>query len=138
MHRALPLAIAAALLIVLGCARAQTGSAVVHPAAVCKVAPRIDGIEGPGEWSAASRAEIDFPMKSGKGEARPPRRAELRLMSSAASLYVALRVPDASREMSTSPVMADGAILAFSRGERLAAGDDRRVLLPGAFADKHF
>lgn len=137
MHRVLPFAITAALLVP-GCPRAQTVSGPVRQAAVCKVAPRIDGIEGPGEWTAASRAEIDLLMKSGKGEARPTRRAELRLMSSAANLYVALRVPDASREMSTSPVMADAAVLAFCRGDRLAAGDDRRALLPGAFADKHF
>jgi hypothetical protein len=138
MHRALLFAIAAAFFVLLGCARSQTVPGAVHQAAVCKIAPRIDGIEGPGEWTAANRVEIDLQMKSGKGEVRPTRRAGLSLMNSAANLYVALRVPDASREMSTSPVMADGAILAFSRGDHLAAGDDRRVLLPGAFADKHF
>lgn len=138
MQRAVLFAIAATLLVLVGCARAQTVSGAVHQAAVCKVAPHIDGIEGPGEWTAAGRTEIDLPMKSGKGKARPTRRAELRLMSSAANLYVALRVPDASREMSTSPVMADGAVLVFCRGERLAEGDDRRALLPGAYADKHF
>jgi hypothetical protein len=36
-------------------------------------------------------------MSTGKGETRPARRAELRLMSSATNLYIAFRVPDSAR-----------------------------------------
>jgi len=49
-------------------------------------------------------------------------------MNSAANLYL----------MQTSPVVADLVVLVFCRGEALAEGDNRRVVLPGPYADKHF
>lgn len=125
-----------AALVALGAARAQSGPTYQVPA--CKVAPRIDGLDTAGEWTGASRIALDVPMVSGKGEPRPSRRAELRLMASSVNLYVALTMPDAERNMSTSPLVADMAVLAFCRGADVAAGDDRRVVLPGAWADKHF
>lgn len=117
-------------------AAAQSGPTYRVPA--CKVAPRIDGIDTPGEWAGAFRVRIDVPMASGKLEPRPSRRAELRLMASSTNLYVALRMPDAARDMSASPLVADMAVLAFCRGAEVAKGDDRRIVLPGAWADKHF
>ena len=47
-------------------------------------------------------------------------------------------MPDAARDLKTSPVVADLAILAFCRDDELVEGDDRRVVLPGMDADKHF
>lgn len=120
-----------------GCAQAQP-TEKSYQAAPCKAAPRIDGIEGQGEWDAATRAEFSLALKSGSGESRPVRPAQMRFMNSAKNLYVAFRVPDAARNMQTSPVLADLVILAFCRGEEVAEGDDRRVLLPGLYADKHF
>lgn len=125
------------LFLACGCAQAQTPGAE-YPAAPCKVAPRIDGVESPGEWAAAAPAETVLAMRSGKGQARPDRRAELRFMSSASNLYVSMRLPDAARDMTTSPLVADLVVLAFCRGSELSAGDDRRAMLPGVFADKHW
>src|SRR5262245_44086798 len=106
-----------ALLLVLftngACAQAPPA---VYQAKACKVAPRVDGIETPGEWEGAARFEFDLRMRSGKGEERAVRHAELRLMSSSVNLYLALRVPDATRDMTTSPLVADLVILAFCRG----------------------
>ena len=120
-----------------GCARAQTPPAEFR-AAPCKVAPQVDGMEGAGEWSAAPAIPVTLQMRSGKGAPRPERKGELRFMNSAGNLYVALRLPDAARDMSTAPLVADAVVLAFCRGAEVAAGDDRRALLPGAYADKHF
>jgi hypothetical protein len=120
-----------------GCARAQTPAAA-YRSAPCKVAPRIDGALSAGEWDAAPAIPITLRMHSGKGQARPDRKCELRFMNSAGNLYVALRLPDASRESSTAPLLADAVVLAFCRGAEVAAGDDRRAMLPGAFVDKHF
>jgi hypothetical protein len=58
-------------------------------------------------------------------------------MNSDTNLYVALRVPDAERQASLDPVKCDLMILAFCKGEKLAAGDDRKILLPGMYGDKH-
>jgi|GEM_PF-1402254 len=118
-------------------ARGQAPTAS-YTAGPCKVAPRVDGVDSPGEWGGAVRTEFDLALGTAKGEARPARHAEVRFMNSSASLYVAFRVPDAGRDMQMSPVVADFAILAFCRGEELAEGDDRRVVLPGMDADKHF
>src|SRR5688500_14877987 len=75
-----------------GCATAQPPP--IYRAAPCKVAPRVDGLDGSGEWQSATRVEIALGMTAATGGERPTRRAELRLMSSAKNLYVAFRVPD--------------------------------------------
>ncbi len=112
------------------------GGTVLH-STPCSISARINGIDDPGEWDAATRREVELAMVAPKGGPRPARRSEVRLMNSAAHLYVALRVPDAGRDFSTDPVVSDFALLAFCRGDSLAEGDDRRILLPGLFADKH-
>lgn len=123
-------------------ALAISGACALPPTAYrsgpCRVTPRIDGIESPGEWSGAKRYDVDLRMIGKSGEARAVRHAQLLLMNSAANLYVGFRVPDAARDMSLSPLVADLANLVFCRGTELAAGDDRRVVAPGLFADKHF
>jgi hypothetical protein len=108
-----------------------------YRATACTIAPRIDGVDSPGEWAGATRAEFDLAMGTAKGETRPPRRAELRFMNSSVNLYIAFRVPDAARDLQMTPLVADLVMLAFCRGAELAEGDDRRVLLPGLYADKH-
>jgi hypothetical protein len=108
-----------------------------YRATACTIAPRIDGVDSPGEWAGATRAEFDLAMGTAKGETRPPRRAELRFMNSSVNLYIAFRVPDAARDLQMTPLVADLVVLAFCRGAELAEGDDRRVLLPGLYADKH-
>jgi hypothetical protein len=40
--------------------------------------------------------------------------------------------------MQLTPLVADLALLAFCRADELAEGDDRRVVVPGLAADKHF
>ena len=108
-----------------------------YQATPCKVAPNIDGTDGPGEWDDAKSYEIDLEMSTVQGEAGPPRRCELRLMNSATQLYLAFSVPDAARDFEVSPLVTDLVILAFCRGEELAEGDDRRLVLPGMYGDKH-
>lgn len=120
-----------------GCAGAQPPGPT-YVATACKIAPRVDGIEAPEEWAAAGKQEIEIRMTSAKGAVKPVRKAELRFMNSAGNLYLALRMPDAARDFGTNPVVADLLVLAFCRGNELAEGDDRRVMLPGVFADKHF
>lgn len=117
-------------------ALAQTPA--VYTSGPCKVAPRIDGVESPGEWSSARRYDVELRMAGKSGEARATRHAQLLLMNSTVNLYVGFRVPDTARDMSMSPLVADMANLAFCRGNELAAGDDRRVVVPGLFAEKHF
>lgn len=121
-----------------GCSRAGAAGEAVFRAAPCRVAPRIDGVRGEREWSEATRVPFDLSLLDRHRQARPSRACELWLMSSAENLYVAARIPDAEQNMSTSPFSADGAVLAFCRGKDVAAGDDRRALLPGAYADKHW
>lgn len=119
------------------CIRAQTPP-VDYPASICKVAPVINGLEDGREWKTAARSEITFFMISAQGQARTERKGELLLMNSAGNLYVALRLPDDALDNSFTPLKTDMAALAFCRGDELTEGDDRRIVLPGLFADKHF
>jgi hypothetical protein len=131
--------VAAALLIALPTACTRAGAAgATYNAAPCKVAPRVDGLDSGSEWSGATRVDIELAMKSGKGAARSARRGELRFMSSSGNLYVAFRLPDPQRDMSMSPLAADAVILTFCRGNEVSPGDDRKGMLPGAYADKHW
>ena len=64
------------------------------------------------------------------------RACELRVMNSANALYVALRIPDATVDEKLSPMVLDGAILAFSQGDQVRPGDDRKLISPGIYRDK--
>ncbi len=103
----------------------------------CPTAPRIDGVIGADEWPAAGQTRWSMPMTSVAGAAAP-REAVLWVQNSRMNLYVALRVPDVRRDLDLPQATADLAVLAFCAGTALAEGDDRRVCLPGIFADKHF
>jgi hypothetical protein len=112
-------------------------AADMYQAGSCQVAPRINGIDAPGEWDAAKSYDIEIAMISAQGASLPKRRCELRIMNSVEHLYLAFRVPDAARDFQLSPVVSDVVVLAFCRGEDVTAGDDRKVVLPAAYADKH-
>ncbi len=116
------------------CAQLPAGEDV--RSAPCLQAPRIDGRFEPGEWDAAARYPFTMRMNRIGGTAEP-RQAELWVMNSNTNLYLALRVPDAERQASLNPVKCDLMVLAFCSGDALAAGDDRKILLPGVYADKH-
>lgn len=127
---------AAAMALVLAMVIGRT-SAQTIASAPCSVAPRIDGVRSPGEWDKTAVMPVGLKMVDGKGRPARVRNGELLVMNSRANLYVALRVPDASRDASVSPISADLAVLSFCRGDELAAGDDKRVVMPGQWADKH-
>ncbi len=126
----------ALLLPCVGCRRTQAQVPTEIAAAPCSQAPRIDGRLAPGEWDAATHLAVPLAMVQGGGLAGT-REAELWAMNSAKTLYLAFRVPDAERQVSLSPVLSDLFLLAFARGAQLAPGDDRKLLIPGAYADKH-
>jgi hypothetical protein len=102
------------------------------------VAPVIDGVIGEDEWQAAAPIEFEMKMVQLSGPAPATRACQLRIMNSANGLYLALRVPDATVNNSLSPVNMDVAILAFCRDAELRNGDDRKVMAPGLYVDKHF
>lgn len=104
--------------------------------APCVRAARIDGRRTEGEWDAAARHAFSMAMTA-TGGAKEPRDVELFAMNSADNLYVALRVPDADPEASMQPVRTDFALLVFAAGEQVAAGDDRKIVIPSAYVDKH-
>lgn len=105
--------------------------------APCTVAPRIDGVRSAGEWDTASETVVRLDMVNARAEPCATRVGRLLLMNSSRSLFVGLQVPDRARDYRVSPLLTDLAILGFCRGEELAEGDDRRVVLPGVWADKH-
>ena len=116
------------------CAQLPPGTDV--RSAPCLQAPRIDGRFDPGEWDAAAHTSFTMQMNRAGGTAQP-RQVELWVMNSDTNLYLALRIPQAERHASLNPVKCDLTILAFCQGETLAAGDDRKVLLPMMYGDKH-
>jgi hypothetical protein len=126
----------AAIVLCLQTSCAQLPSGVDVRSAPCPQAPRIDGRLDPGEWDAAAHYTFSMQMNRTTGPVQP-RPAELWVMNSDTNLYIALRVPDAERQASLDPVKCDLMILAFCRGEKIAAGDDRKILLPMMYGDKH-
>ena len=108
------------------------------PSAACKTPPTIDGVIAADEWKDAKAIAFDMDMAGLNPASKGTRRCELRVMNSANALYVAFRVPDEVVNASINPIDIDFAILAFCRGEKLQAGDDRKVIAPGMYADKHF
>jgi len=117
-----------------GCWAAETPREI--PCAPCTQAPRIDGRLTPGEWDEATHLSLALSLVRGAQPA-PERAAELWVMNSSANLYLAFRVPDAERQASFSPVKADLALLVFAKGDQVAPGDDRKIVIPGIYADKH-
>jgi hypothetical protein len=109
----------------------------VVDASPCKAPPTIDGELGPNEWRDARGLPFVMRMVGVNPAATEERDSELWVMNSANALYVALRVPDKEMNRSLSPLDIDFAMLAFCRGDRLAAGDDRKVIGPGLYVDKY-
>jgi acetyl esterase/lipase len=106
--------------------------------ASCTKAPAIDGVLAEGEWQEAATLKFDLPMFQFQPFAvKEARACELRVMNSANRLYLALRVPNAAVHKSLDPIELDMASLAFCQGRDLSKGDDRKVLGPGFYVDKH-
>ncbi|HJZ94305.1 MAG TPA: sugar-binding protein, partial [Gemmataceae bacterium] len=108
------------------------------PSSPCKTPPTIDGVIAADEWKDAKVVAFDLEMASLDPATKSTRACELRVMNSANALYVAFRVPDETVNARLNPIDLDVAILAFCRGEKLRTGDDRKVIAPGLYADKHF
>src|SRR5262249_22769599 len=108
------------------------------PSAPCTTPPAIDGVIEADEWKEARHFAFDLEMQSVNPAGKSTRPCELWVMNSANALYVAFKVPDETVNASLNPIDYDLAILAFCRGRQLQAGDDRKVIAPGLYADKHF
>ncbi len=103
----------------------------------CSKAPTIDGVLGADEWKEAPALKFDMPLIRFSPNGIETRPCELRVMNSANALYVALRVPDKTVDNSVSPLVADGAMLAFGSGPQIAPGDDRKAIAGPVYRDKH-
>jgi hypothetical protein len=108
------------------------------PSVPCATPPTIDGSIGSAEWRAATHLAFDMEMVAANPPGKATRACELWVMNSANALYVAFRVPDDTLNASLNPLDYDLAILAFCRDKQLQSGDDRKVIAPGLYADKHF
>ena len=104
----------------------------------CTVPPTIDGVLERDEWKEATVVKLDMSMVRTKPYAvRGRRPCELRVMNSANALYVLLRVPAPVAHRSLDPVEIDLASLCVCQGKDVARGDDRKVIAPGLYVDKH-
>ncbi len=106
--------------------------------APCLKPPTIDGVFEADEWRDAKVYDFDMEMLSLNPPGKSSRACELRVMNSANSLYIGFRVPDLKVNNSLDPLDFDLATLAFCRGKELVTGDDRKLIAPGLYADKHF
>jgi hypothetical protein len=104
---------------------------------VCRAAPEIDGVIGDDEWREAPPMEFAMKMVQVNSAELATRVCQLRVMNSANGLYLALQAPDPTDNDSLNPVNLDAAILAFCRSTELRSGDDRKVVAPGLYVDKH-
>jgi hypothetical protein len=104
----------------------------------CKSPPVIDGTIGVDEWKDAKAIAFDLELIGINPAAKASRSCELRVMNSANALYIALKVPAETVHGSINPIDIDFAMLAFCKGNQLQNGDDRKVIGPGIYADKHF
>ncbi len=107
------------------------------PSGACSAAPVIDGVVHDDEWKAATSLSFDMKMMQRDVGLTAPRACRLWIMNSANALYVAIQVPDETENSSLMPVDIDFALLAFCRGTDLQEGDDRKIVIPGLYADKH-
>jgi len=105
--------------------------------APCRTAPTIDGAVDADEWKDAAPLEFEMRMLRLKPWGFSTRVCQLRVMNSANALYLALTIPDETFNNSLTPLDLDCAILAFCREKELKPGDDRKVLAPGLYVDKH-
>ena len=103
----------------------------------CRAAPEIDGVIGIDEWKDADPLTFVWKMVQ-KDKPAEHRECQLRVMNSANGLYIALRIPDATINNSLAPFNVDCALLAFASDSELRAGDDRKLVVPGLYVDKHF
>ncbi len=136
-----PFAIIAALGLVISYLPSTASSAELPKtlaSAACQTPPTIDGKIEADEWKPATIVEFEMPVLHLKSQNFSKRTCQWRAMNSANALYVSLRVPDATLNKSLNPLDFDLASLAFCRGAELAAGDDRHVVAPGIYLDKHF
>lgn len=103
----------------------------------CAQAPRIDGELGPGEWDEAFHLAWPLQLTRLPEATLSARQADLWVMNSPTQLYLAFRVPDPVRQADLDPPAMDVVLLGFAADDAIAPGDDRKVLLPGVYADKH-
>lgn len=106
--------------------------------APCQLPPTIDGQIDAEEWKPAAVVEFDLPVLNIKTQKFTTRTCQWRAMNSANGLYIAARIPDTTQNKSLTPLDFDLASLAFCQGDELVAGDDRKVVAPGIYIDKHF
>jgi len=127
----------------LACVLLLSGSlgAAEFPAQVdsapCDKSPKIDGVIDADEWKTTKAIEFDMVFTSLNPPKTLARKCQFRVMNSGNGLYAALRVPDETRQQSLNPLEIDFAQLAFCRGKEVGVGDDRKVLAPGIYVDKH-
>ncbi len=135
----LPSFVGVLAVLVLGC---QVGLASELPgkiqSAACSAPPTIDGVVQEAEWKDAPAIDFSMKMVQRDVSAVTPRRCQLRVMNSANALYLAVQVPDETVNDSLTPMNIDCAVIVFCRGAELQAGDDRKLVAPGLYADKHF
>ena len=138
--RSLAAAVAGVLLLVSIRAALAAGDEVPRKidAGVSQAPPTIDGVIDDREWKHAASVEIEMPFVDVKPAERSKRVCRLRVMNSANALYVALRVPDETVNKTLTPFDIDFGMLAFCAGRELAKGDDRKVVGPMVYVDKHF
>lgn len=132
-----PTVIACLFLAAVGTARAEPLPKSV-PSSPCKSPPSIDGEIAEGEWRDAKAIDFDMEMLAVNPPAKKSRACSLWVMNSANALYIAFRVPDTVQNATLNPLDFDLAILGFCRGTELKTGDDRKVIAPGLYSDKHF
>ncbi|MGQ0633538.1 MAG: hypothetical protein ACT4QC_02915 [Planctomycetaceae bacterium] len=132
----LPLASAAFALLCGFPARARAELPEKVKSVACAKAPKIDG-KIDDDWKDAAPIEFDMTFIKFAAQTLSTKRCQLRAMNSANGLYLALRVPDEKENRSFNPVEVDIAVLSFCRGDELQVGDDRKIVGPGFYADKH-
>lgn len=108
------------------------------PSAPCTTPPTVDGTIGADEWTQAKHFAFELEMQAVNPPGTAKRACDLWVMNSANALYVAFKVPDETLNAKLNPLDYDLAVLAFCAGKELRAGDDRKVVAPGLYADKHF
>ena len=103
----------------------------------CSVPPTIDGIINESEWQHASSYSFEIEMIAPGSSEIEKRMCKLHVMNSANGVYVAFSIPDKTVNRTLAPIDTDFAMLAFCRGKKLAAGDDRKAIIPGHYVDKY-
>ena len=105
--------------------------------APCQAVPTIDGVIGDDEWQGVPVLKFDMSTIRLDPVSTGTRACELRVMNTASTLYLALRVPDQTVDDSLTPPVLDVAMLAFCQGKQVRPGDDRKIVATGIYRDKH-